>query len=169
MPVTASPIGVIRGDERELHRLVGTLNTAEFPFTSLDNIQQEVWKKGTINSVFNSICPLLEIDNGIFARDESTARLAREIVDECAAVMDRVGFHISADEIMKQLFAISRRSDGQLISTLQDINNGRETEIEYLNLGIARIAAAAVPDVSVSLTRALGEMIKIKSSLRARG
>jgi len=168
IPVTASKIGVARGDEGELAEVVAALNTPEFPFASLAGIQQEVWKKATINSVFNSVCSLLEVDNGIFIRDDSTARLAREIVDECVAVMQRMGFSLTADEVMEQLFAISRRSDGQLISTLQDINNGRETEIEHLNLEIARIAAKVAPDANVNVTRALGELVKIKSTLRQK-
>ena len=168
IPITASPIGVVRGDVQELERLVGTLNTAEFPFVALTDIQQEVWKKATINAVFNSICPLLEVDNGIFVRDERTARLAREVVDECVMVMQQIGFAVKADDVMQQLFAISRRSDGQLISTLQDIKNGRKTEIDHLNLAIARRAAAVAPDVKISTTRVLGEMVKIKSMLREK-
>lgn len=168
VPITASPIGVVRGDENELGRLVNTLNTTEFPFVSQGNIQQEVWKKVIINSVFNSICPLLEIDNGIFTRDDKTALLAREVVEECITVMRRMGFHSSTEDIMQQIFAISKRSDGQLISTLQDINHGRETEIDYLNLEIARIAGTVVPELKVSTTRVLGEMVKIKSMLRKK-
>ena len=168
IPITASPIGVVRGDEKELEYVIGRLNTAEFPFRSQGNIQQEVWKKATINSVFNSICPLLEVDNGIFVRDEQTAVLAREVVDECIAVMRSVGVSLSPEEIMQQLFAISERSDGQLISTLQDINHGRETESDYLNLEIARIGEAAAPEIKASVTKALGEMVKIKSMLRRK-
>ncbi len=168
-PVTASPIGIVRGDEGELARLVRTLHTGEFPFTALPDIRQEVWKKATINAVFNSICPLLEIDNGIFVRDERTARLAREVVDECVAITARLGFSLAAEDVMAQLFAISRRSSGQLISTLQDINQGRETEIDDLNLAIARIGASVAPDLKVSTTRALGELVKIKSILKKTG
>jgi 2-dehydropantoate 2-reductase len=165
-PITASPLGIVRGDEKELERLVSLLNTAEFPFISHSHIQQEIWKKATINSVFNTICPLLEIDNGIFVREERTAQLAREIVDECIAVMESIGVRLSAEEVIQQIFAISKRSTGQLISTLQDINNGRETEIDSLNPEIARIGEKAAPQIKVSTTRVLGEMVKIKAMLR---
>jgi 2-dehydropantoate 2-reductase len=166
MPVTSSPIGVVRGTAEELEDVVSTLSTGEFPFTVHANIQAEVWKKVILNAVFNSICPLLNVDNGIFVRDEQTARLARDVVDECLLVMHSQGFGLSADDVMQQLFAISRRSDGQLISTLQDLNAGRETEMDYLNLEIARAAAAATPPIAVNATRALGELIQIKSRLR---
>ena len=76
-----------------------------------------------------------------------------------------MGMTLTAEEIMQQLFAISKKSDGQLISTLQDINEGRETEIDYLNLEIARQAEALSPPVQAHITKTLGEMVKIKSKL----
>ncbi len=168
IPVAPSPIGAVRGDSEELEMLVTTLNTAEFPFVTHGAIQQEAWKKATINAVFNTICTLLETDNGIFVRDERAAVLAREIVDECVAVMRSIGLSADAEDVMRQIFTISRRSAGQLISTLQDIHNGSETEIDHLNLAIARVAGAAAPPVEVGATRALGELVKIKAALRRK-
>jgi 2-dehydropantoate 2-reductase len=58
---------------------------------------------------------------------------------------------------------ISKRSDGQLISTLQDIRSGRQTEIEFLNLEIARVAAALQPSLDLPSIELLGKMIAVKS------
>lgn len=168
MPVTASLVGVVRGATEELDRLVRLLNTAEFPFIAHADIREEVWKKAAINAVFNSICTLLDVDNGIFVRDARAALLAREVVDECITVMQAMGFRVSAEAVMQQIFAVSRRSDGQLISTLQDINDGRDTEIDHLNLAIARIAGTVAPGAKISTTRVLGEMVRIKSTLRKK-
>lgn len=164
--ITASPIGIVRGNEQELDNLVNELNTTAFPFVSHSDIKREVWKKAIINAVFNSICPLLEIDNGIFVRDEKASLLAQEIVDECLVIAHNLGIKLSAEEIMQQLFAISKKSEGQLISTLQDINSGRETEIDYLNLEIARLGETLIPAIKASTTKALGEIVKMKSKLR---
>lgn len=146
--------------------MVNELNTTEFPFVSHSDIKQEVWKKAIINAVFNSICSLLEIDNGIFVRDEKASPLAQEIVNECLAIAHNIGIRLSAEEIMPQIFAISKKSEGQLISTLQDINAGRETEIDYLNLEIARLGETLTPVIKARTTKALGEMVKMKSKLR---
>ncbi len=164
--ITASPIGVVRGNEQELDYLVNELNTTAFPFVSHSDIKREVWKKAIINAVFNSICPLLEIDNGIFVRDEKASLLAQEIVNECLVIAHNIGIRLSAEEIMQQIFTISKKSDGQLISTLQDINAGRETEIDYLNLEIARLGETLTPVIKANTTKALGEMVKMKSKLR---
>jgi 2-dehydropantoate 2-reductase len=162
-PVTASPIGVINGSQSGLNKCIEDLTTDEFPFRTEANIQREIWKKAIINSVFNSICPLLEVDNGIFARDEQAANLAEEVVRECLMLTGRLEIGLSESELMGQIMLISKRSDGQLISTLQDIRSGRQTEIEYLNLEIARVAAALQPMLVLPRTELLGKMILAKS------
>lgn len=162
-PIASSPIGVVGGNKSGLEKCVDTLNTDGFPFHSEANIQREIWKKAIINSVFNSICPLLDVDNGVFVRDEATANMAREIVVECVALADRLNIRLSEKELMEQIFKISKGSDGQLISTLQDIKNGRQTEMEFLNLEIARIAASMEPKVALPRTELLGKMILAKS------
>jgi 2-dehydropantoate 2-reductase len=167
-PVTASPTGVIRGDESGLEECVENLNTEGFPFRPEANIQREIWKKAIANAVFNSICPLLEVDNGIFARNEAVADLAREVVSECVALTGRLGLGLNEAELMEQILRISRASDGQLISTLQDIRSGRQTEMDFLNLEMTRVAASMQPVLPLPRVEFLGKMILAKSS-RQRG
>jgi 2-dehydropantoate 2-reductase len=166
-PITASPIGVIKGPEAELAQCVERLNTDAFPFRAEANIQKEIWKKAIINSVFNSICPLLDVDNGVFGRDEETASLARQLVKECITLTDRLNVGLSESEVMQQIMRISTGSR-QLISTLQDIRNGRQTEIDSLNLEIARLAASLQPPLQLPQTELLGKMILAMSVLHRK-
>lgn len=167
-PVTASPIGIIHGDEAGLETCVEDLTTAGFPFRPEADIQREIWKKAIINSVFNSICPLLEVDNGVFVRDKGAESLAREVIRECVMLTDRLDLGISERELMDQIRRISKASDGQLISTLQDIKNGRQTEIESLNLEIARVGSAMRPELLLPKTEMLGKMILVKAVQRCK-
>lgn len=167
-PVSSSPIGSVNGYETGLKKCIEDLSTDEFPFRQEANIQREIWKKAIINSVFNSICPLLEVDNGIFARDEATENLAREMVRECVTLTDGLNMGLSEGEIMDQILLISKRSDGQLISTFQDIRSGRQTEIEFLNLEIARVAAGMQPKLDLPKIEFLGKMILAKSFQQRR-
>jgi 2-dehydropantoate 2-reductase len=166
-PITASPIGIIAGPEAELAKCVEQLNTDAFPFRAEANIQKEIWKKAIINSVFNSICPLLDVDNGIFVRDEPAANLAGRLVKECITLTDRLNIGLSESEVMQQIMRISTGSK-QLISTLQDIRNGRQTEIESLNLEIARLAASQQPPLHLPQTELLGKIILAKSALHRK-
>ena len=161
--IKSSPIGNVKGGEAGLATTVAALSTNRLPFHPQDNIQREIWKKAIINAVFNSICPLLDVDNGVFAREQAVAELAKDVVTECLALTDRLGLGLVLKELMEQIQQISKGSDGQLISTLQDIRNGRETEIEFLNLEMARTAAAQQPRIGLPRTELLGKMTLAKS------
>ena len=162
-PVALSPIGRIRGgDENSLGLIAGLLNTPYFGFRPEPDIQPVIWKKAIINSVFNSICPLLETDNGIFHRNPQALQMAESLVSECLCVAKEQGVNLSPEEVMDSLLMISRSSDGQFISTLQDIRNHRPTEIATLNLAIAGMAATEQTVIQTSL---LGRLTLLKSQL----
>lgn len=161
--VTASPIGVIADPEEMLASIVAQLSTRIFSFKSESDIQPLIWKKVISNCVFNSICPLLEVDNGVFRRSESALEVGRKVIRECLVVAREYGINLTEDEIVQNILSISEISDGQKISTYQDILNKRQTEIDSLNFAIAD--AAKQGGISVPVTSLLGTLIKIKSEL----
>lgn len=162
--VTASPVGgVTRGDNPD--KIVEQINTEEFGFRSETNIQKFVWEKVIINCAFNSVCPLLEADNGIFHRNENALSLARKVISECLFVAEKYDLKLDRTEVEEKLLMISKRADGQLISTYEDIRKGRQTEIDSLNLEISRLADQAGIPEKVQNTRLLGEMISVKSGI----
>lgn len=164
-PVTASPIGVIKGDAQRVDAIVAQLNSQHFAFRAESDIQPIIWKKAIANSVFNSICPLLETDNGIFHRNEAVLAIAKRVIKECVGIAQAKGVALTEKEVTDTVLMISRLSDGQLISTLQDINHKRPTEIETLNFAIVQIAQTLQLEHAVTETRLLGELTKLKSDL----
>ena len=162
-PVSPSPIGYVSGNHTLLKGIVSLLDTPQFRFASEENIQTSIWKKVIANCVFNSICPLLETDNGIFNRNDLARSLAVEIIAECVLIANTDGVAIDATDVLKTVMQISKASDGQLISTLQDIKKRRPTEIESLNFAIVNTAIKQGQLAHVTKTRLLGELIKLKS------
>jgi 2-dehydropantoate 2-reductase len=165
-PVAVSPIGVIKGNNAALKLVASALDSPHFRFNAIDNILPVVWKKTIANCVFNSICPLLDIDNGLFARDKTAMSVAERIIKECISVAREIGISLDVQEVIEMVRLISKSSDGQLISTLQDIKEGRETEIDSLNFTIAQIAKAAGKEHLAMETKLLGELTKLKAQLR---
>jgi len=162
-PVAVSPIGRISGgDETSLGHIASLLNTPYFGFKAERDIQPVIWKKAIINSVFNSVCPLLDTDNGIFHRNPQALQIAESLVAECLCVAGEQGVNLNLAEVMSSLLLISRSSDGQFISTLQDIRNHRPTEIATLNLAIAGMAAT---EQAIIQTRLLGQLTLLKSQI----
>ena len=165
--VKASPIGNIEGKNEGVENLIDQINTAQFEFRSEPDIVKSVWKKTITNCVFNTICPLLEIDNGIFYRNPEAEKLALTIIAECVLIAELQGVFLDKEEIKENLLLISQKSDGQLISTYMDILNKRPTEVESLNLEIAKIADEIGRPELVEKTRVLGQLIQIKSTITA--
>ncbi|UCG00801.1 MAG: 2-dehydropantoate 2-reductase [Candidatus Heimdallarchaeota archaeon] len=164
-PIAPSSIGIIKGNSHNLQKIVTLLDTPGFQFVIEENLQDKIWQKAIINSVFNSVCPLLEIDNGIFYRNEDVTRIATEIIKECLVIASASGITLTADQLLQQVLKISELSDGQFISTLQDIKNKKETEISLLNLEIARIAEKLELKTHVAKTELLGKLILLKSEI----
>lgn len=164
-PVSDSSVGIISGNTKELLKVVNELNTPQFSFKPEPDIHTKIWSKAIVNCVFNSICPLLETDNGIFHRNTNALNIAKRIINECVTVAATQGISLSADNVLGSLLHISRHSDGQLISTYQDIINKRKTEIETLNVAIAGIADNLEEKGLAKETGLLGELIQIKSEI----
>jgi 2-dehydropantoate 2-reductase len=164
-PVAECPIGGISGDTNFLHHIVNELTTPHFRFKTEENIQTIIWKKAINNSVFNSVCPLLNIDNGIFHRNTEALEIARAVITECVQIASEAGVLLEPDDVIANLLAISKASDGQLISTLQDINRKRPTEIDTLNFAIVRIAEKFGKAHLVERTKLLGELVRLKSDI----
>ena len=168
-PVSDSRVGAVQGNEAELESLVDAIHTSMFPFVSERNLDPVIWKKVIINAAFNSICPLLDVDNGIFYRNEEAMALAERVIAECVPLANATGIRLTATEIRDTLLSISRSSDGQLISTLQDIRLGRTTEIEWLNLELVRVARQLPQPLSLTHTDLLGQLTRMKASLAGSG
>ena len=164
-PVAVSPIGGVSIKSTNLNDVVEGLNSPYFPFRAESGIEEVIWKKAIVNSVFNSVCPLLNIDNGIFQRDTAALGIAKRIIRECVGVARAKGVMLTEEEVTDSLLLISTLSDGQLISTLQDINNKRRTEIETLNFAIVEIARSLNMEGAVTETGLLGELTRLRSDL----
>jgi len=164
-PITTSQVGIIKGDMQGLQTIVALLDNRHFRFRAEENIQPVIWTKAIVNSVFNSICPLIEADNGIFTRDEKVLEWGKTVIDECIAVAASKAVHLDREKILESLLMISERSGGQFISTHQDIESRRRTEIETLNFAFVDMAGESNNVSAVPLTKLLGELLYKKSAL----
>ncbi len=164
-PISDSPIGVIKGSASELAGLVNAIHTADFPFRAEYDIQRAIWEKAIINCVFNSICPLLNIDNGVFRREQKALSMAKAIIREGTLLAAEMGILLKQHEIEARLLQISNLSDGQLISTLVDINQQRETELDTLNGAMVLLAERLGKTHLIGQIQLLGELTKLKSDL----
>jgi 2-dehydropantoate 2-reductase len=162
-----SPLGIISGDVALLDRALGVLSVPEMPFVGDADIGRCVWRKTIINAVFNSICTLTDRNNRLFVESPAAMALAERVVSECVCLAANHGVILEREQLLEDIRMISSNSS-QLISTLQDVRAGRPTEMEFMNLGLARMAKDEGAPVDLTLTSGLGELVMIKAGLASR-
>jgi hypothetical protein len=159
-----STIDYYRIINQEVNSQLGDLHSANLLLYSIDFDEFKTladvgdWPK--LTEWFAGIAKVLQTA-GAKARNEQALRIAESLVSECLHVAGKQGIDLNLEEVMDSLLLISCASDGQFISTLQDIRNHRPTEIETLNLAIAGMAS----EEHAIRTRLMGQLNLLRSQL----
>ncbi len=168
--------GVVRhieGDRFPLGELDGTISEraqalsnafarAGFKAPVLDDIRAEIWLKLWGNLVFNPVSALTRATLEDIARFEPTRDLAAQMMAEAQTVANKLGitFRVSIDKRI----AGAEKVGAHKTSMLQDIEAGREPEVEALVgsvVELARLTHTPTPhiDAVYALTRLLGRSV----------
>lgn len=150
-------LGPASSDHAE--RTVLTLSAAALPARLADDTLGVIWAKVAFNCVMNSLCAIASIPVSALGRYDGFDALASSILAEVAAVARAEGVYVNkaaALRLMKAQFDPAA-SGSHLASTLQDLMNGRPTEIAHLNGAIA--ARAAAHDIDAPLNALITQLI----------
>jgi 2-dehydropantoate 2-reductase len=132
--------------------IASTLAGAGIRARTSPNALEVIWAKVAFNCVMNSLCSIASIPVSALARYDGFDALAGSILDEVAAVARAEAVTVdttAALRLMHAQFDPSASGD-HLASMLQDLMNGRRTEIAHLNGAIAERAAARGIDAPVN-------------------
>jgi 2-dehydropantoate 2-reductase len=127
------------GPSDHAERTVLTLSAAGLPARVAADALGVIWAKVAFNCVMNSLCAIASIPVSALGRYDGFDALASSILREIAAVAAAEGVAVdiaAALRLMKAQFDPAA-SGSHLASTLQDLMNGRPTEIAQLNGAIA--------------------------------
>ncbi|WP_192458148.1 2-dehydropantoate 2-reductase [Musicola keenii] len=124
-----------------------------------NNINATCWLKLAANCMINPLTVLYECTNGgLMAYPETLATLSQEI----ARLMEREGFHTSAENLLHYAHQIIQNTAANTSSMRQDVLAQRHTEIDYITGYLLR--RARVHGLSLPENRRLFEYIKQKES-----
>lgn len=126
-------------DER-LAVLVELFNAAGMRAGISPDIEAAVWDKLLINVGVNALTAIYDCPNGKLLALPKARETMRQAVLEAAAVAEARGIKISPDPVGRTL-AVCRATAGNISSMLQDVRQGRGTEVEAINGEIVRLAA----------------------------
>jgi 2-dehydropantoate 2-reductase len=140
--------------------LADACTRAGMPTHALEDARGAQWRKLIFNAASNAIAALTGRTHGQVA-EPPTRELAWAVMAEGRAVADAQA--ITLDMSPEELFDHAARKDvayGHKPSMLQDVEAGRETEIDFLNGAI--VAFGERHGVDAPLNRALTELVKGK-------
>lgn len=141
-------LGQESGENRapQLLQVVEHLNRAGIPSAVVDNIITHIWEKALYNCALNPLGAILNVTYGELAASPHTRELMSGIIEEIyqvAAVRGIALHHPTAGEYQRHfLTRLVPPTAAHHPSMLQDLQQGRRTEIEALNGAICRYAAA---------------------------
>ncbi len=119
------------------------------------DIKADIWQKLIFNCVVNPLTSILGREVGAVA-DPQLDPLKRLVIDECLAVAKAEGVNFDIDFLatINEVYAPSKN----IASMRQDLQRGRETEIDYLNGAV--VSLATEHRIACPVNRALTDIIK---------
>ncbi len=123
----------------EVERLAEACTRGGMPTAAVEDARGPQWRKVIFNAATNPLGALTGLTHGRVCEQPPLRRLASRLVDEGKAVAAAQGIVLDADP--EELIDHAARPEvayGHKASMLQDVEARRQTEVDYLNGGIAR-------------------------------
>lgn len=151
-----------------LDKVVEAFRAAQIETTRSDRILDEVWKKLALNACTLPVAGLLHFMSHELVAYDGTRDLMAAILAEVVAVAGAQGIALDYDERWAAITGLLEKAVGGKASMLQDVEAGRQTEIEVINGAI--VDAGGRTGVATPVNQAMVWMIQAKQShyLRAK-
>ena len=165
--VEAGPIRLGRfpaGLDEGVTRLVALFRRAGLNVQASASIRTDLWAKTLYNCALNPLGAILDVPYGRLA-DEHSWSIIRRLIEEAFAVCRAEGIPLhwqAAADYLTYLRTVQLPATADHhASMLQDIQQGRETEIDFLNGAVVRLGEKH--GIATPTNRTLVELIRFKS------
>ncbi|MFJ9449239.1 ketopantoate reductase family protein [Herbaspirillum sp. NPDC101397] len=139
--------------------IADALCQAGFNCTLDADVERAIWEKVAFNAAMNSLTAVTGMTVGQVGASMSGPVLARQIVTETADVARAKNIVIDADAIWQSIRTVFVEHAQHKPSMLQDILQGRATEIESINGAI--VAVARTHQVPAPVTETLCHLVRM--------
>lgn len=140
---------------KQIEAVAEELTSHGIPTSTTPNVFPKMLSKLIVNSAINPLTAILRVRNGELLELPSLRELIEEVVREGVEASSELGIQLNVDEVKELVFEVIRKTASNRSSMLQDIENGRLTEIEFINGALVRIMERAGKDAPANrlLTR----------------
>ena len=136
---TIGPFEPTPAPMEQVERLAAACTRAGMPTAAVSDARGPQWRKLIFNAATNPIGALTGLTHGQVCEDPALRRFVSGLVDEGKAVAAAQGIELDQDP--EELIDYAARPDvayAHKASMLQDVEAKRQTEIDFLNGGVAR-------------------------------
>lgn len=152
-------IGELDGKKTDrLERIAQVFREAGLETELSDNVLGLVWDKLMVNVGINALCGITRLQNGELLNYPELEELLEAAVSEAHSVAKAKGIRLSYEDPVGHTKDVCRATASNKCSMLQDILNGKQTEIDMINGAIVREGETAGIDAAVN--RTLTNLIK---------
>ncbi|HEC75768.1 MAG TPA: ketopantoate reductase family protein [Thermoplasmatales archaeon] len=143
-------IGEMNGELTErIKRIAYAFNKCGIETEISRNIKEEIWKKAIINASINGLTSILKCRNGYLVENKNAEILLEKICRECIEISRRNGIDVG-EEMIEKAREVARRTSKNISSMLQDLLNGKKTEIDEINGAFIEMAKKKGMEVPVN-------------------
>lgn len=136
---------------------VGAMRSAGFQTEITDSPGQMIWEKVAINAGINPLGAIMNVTNGRLLEVSEVRQLMRDLVVEAAKVASTEGYRFS-HSLVELAEETCRRTADNVCSMLQDIRNGKVTEIDNISGEILR--RAQIASLPTPRTRVIYQLVR---------
>jgi len=140
------------GGYREASALDSLLDDLPLDYLQIEgcgDLIDRQWQKLAVNCVINPLTAIYHCRNGELLKIRQARQRLKQLCAEIAEVGAALGYPKWRDELLAGTESVVRLTAGNYSSMYQDVDNGRATEIDYLNgylIGRAKQLGIACPE-----------------------
>ena len=122
-----------------LDDVVALLSSSGFEVSAVDDLEAELWAKLIVNASINPLMAVTGHRNGYLLREGSILEVSRAVCLEAAAVAHARGMGMDPDAMWARVKEVITRTAENKCSMLQDVERGRQTEVDSITGEIVKI------------------------------
>lgn len=123
-----------------------------------DDIEQRLWRKLAINCAINALAVKYQCSNGELLTSEERRQELKALCLEINQISQALKLGPWFNHLYEEVVKVAKLTHSNINSTLQDINNGKSTEIDELNGYLCREAERL--NIATPLNQTLYQLVK---------
>jgi len=147
---------------KRMEKIAALFNQAGLETEVTENVTGLLWDKLLVNVGINALTAILGVQNGKLVEIQEAENLLEQAVEEGRKVAEARGVRLNHSDPVAHTKEVCRATAENRSSMLQDVTNGRKTEIDMINGAIAREGRAVF--VPTPVNELLTLLIKSKEA-----